>query len=262
LYWLTAHDALPRARAAALKALEIDETIAEPHVSLAHVHYYYDRDWSSAEREYRRAIELNPNYATAQQWYAIFLMSVGRFDEALVQARRAQELDPLSLPVNMTLGWVLFNARQYEQSAEQLSKTLEMDQSFILGHHRLGLVYEQQGKYDKAIEEFRQVVNLSGGKPLGIAALARAHALAGKRAEAEKGLAELKELSKSRFVSEASIAMVYIALGDKDLAFAWLDKADKARDALLARLTVDPRFDGLRSDPRFADLIRRQSRPE
>lgn len=259
---MSAHEALPRAKAAALKALEIDETIAEPHVSLAHIKYYYDRNWVAAEQQYKRALELNPNHATAHQWYAIFLMSVGRFNDALAQAKRSQELDPLSLPINMTSGWVLLNARRYEESAEQLSKTLEMDHSFILGHHRLGLVYEQQGKYDKAIEEFRQVVNLSGGKPLGIAALARAYALAGNRAEAEKGLAELRELSKKRFVSEASIAMVYIALGEKDLAFAWLDKADKARDALLARLGVDPRFDSLRSDPRFKDMLKRMNLPE
>jgi len=258
---MSADEALPKAKAAALKAQEIDESLAEAHVSLAHVKYYYERDWEPAEREYRRAIELNPNYSIAPQWYAIFLMSAGRFDEALVQAKRAQELDPLSLPINMTLGWVLLNARQYDQSAEQLNKTLEMDPGFMLAHHRLGMVYEQQGKYDKAIEEFKQVVNLSVGKPMGIASLAHAYALAGKRAEAEKGLAELKGLSEKRFVSEASIAMIYIALRDKEQAFAWLEKADKRRDALLARLKVDPRFDDLRSDPRFQDLVKRVGIP-
>ena len=137
---------MPKAKAAALKALEIDDTLAEPHVSLAHVKYYYDHDFVTAEREYKRAIELNPNYPVAHQWYAVFLMSVGRFDEALAQARRAQELDPLSLPINMTVGWVLLTARQTEQSIEQLRKTLEMDPNFILAHHRLGLAYEQKGK--------------------------------------------------------------------------------------------------------------------
>ena len=254
---LSADQALPKAKAAALKAMEIDETLAEPHVSLAHVEYYYDRDWTSAEREYKRAIELNPNYAIGHSWYAIYLMSTGRFDEALAQAKRAQDLDQLSLPINMTLGWVLLNARQYDQAAEQLTKTLEMDPTFLLAHHRLGLVYEQQGKYDKAIEQFKQVTTLSPGKPLGLAALAHAYALAGKREEAEKGLAELLELSHKRFVSDASIALIYIALGDKDQGFAWLEKADKARDALLARLKVDPRFDAVRSDPRFAVLVER-----
>lgn len=255
------NEAMPKAKAVALKALEIDDTLAEAHVSLAHITYYYDRDWATAEREYKRAIELNPKYPTAHQWYAIYLMSAGRFDEALVQARRAQELDPLSLPINMTLGWVLLTARQSDQSVEQLRKTLEMDPNFILTHHRLGLVYEQQGKHDEAIAEFRQVLNLSAGKPLGIAALAHAYALSGKRAEAQKTLAELQELSKQRFVSPASIAAIYAALGDKDQAFAWLEKADKARDGILVRLKVDSRYDSLRSDPRFADLAKRVGLP-
>ena len=256
------HEAMPKAKAAALRALEIDDTLAEPHVSLAHVKYYFDYDWAAAEREYRRAIDLDPNYPTAHQWYAIYLMSAGRFDEAVRESRRAQELDPLSLPINMTLGWVFLNARQYDQSVEQLSKTLEMDPNFLLARHRLGLVYEQQGKYGEAIAEFDQVVNLSPGKPLGIAARARAYALSGKRVEAQKGLAELQELLKHRYVSPASIALVYAALGDKDQAFAWLDKADKERDANMARLKVDPRFDTLRSDPRFVDLLRRVGLPE
>ncbi|MDQ6652177.1 MAG: protein kinase [Acidobacteriota bacterium] len=250
-------EVMPKAKAAALKALEIDDTLAEAHVSLAHVKYYYDRDWPAAEREFKRAIELNPNYPVAYHWYAVYLMSAGRLDEALAQSRKAQELDPLSLPINMTLGWVLLIARHYDQSLEQLRKTLEMDPNFIPTHHRLGLLYEQEGKYDEAIAEFKQVLNLSAGKPLGIATLAHAYALAGKREEAQKNLAELQEMSKHRYVSPASIAIIYAALGDKDQAFAWLERADKANDLILVRLKVDPRFDSLRSDPRFADLVRR-----
>ena len=256
------NEAMPKAKAATLKALEIDDTLAEPHVSMAHIKYYYDRDWATAEREYKRAIEINPNYPVARQWFAIFLMSAGRFDEALAQARRAQELDPLSLPINMTLGWVLLTARQSDQSVEQLRKTLEMDPNFILTHHRLGLVYEQQEKYDDAIAEFRQVLSLSPGKPLGIVALAHAYALSGKRAEAQKTLTELQELSKQRFVSPASIAAVYAALGYNDQAFFWLEKANGERDGILVRLKVDSRYDGLRSDPRFADIVRRVGLPE
>ncbi len=254
---MPANEAMPKTKAAALKALEIDDGLAEPHVSLAHVKYYYDRDWVGAEREYKRAIELNPNYPTAHQWYAVYLMSAGRFDEALAENRRAQELEPLSLPINMTLGWVLLSAREYDQSIEQLRRTLEMDPNFILTHHRLGLVYEQKGMYDEAIAEFRQVLSLSGGKPLGVAPLAHAYALSGKRAEAQKTLAELQKLSEQHYVSPASIAIIYVALGDKDQAFAWLEKADRERDGLLARLRVDPRFDSLRSDSRYADLARR-----
>src|SRR4029453_8409636 len=134
---------MPKAKAAAIKALELDDTLAEPHVSLAHVKYYYDHDFATAEHEYQRAVQLNPNYSTAPQWYSVFLISVGRLDEAVAQARRAQELDPLSLPINMTYGWVLLTARRNDESVEQLRKTLEMDPNFVLAHHRLGLVYEQ-----------------------------------------------------------------------------------------------------------------------
>jgi TolB-like protein/Flp pilus assembly protein TadD len=255
-------EAMPKAKAAALKALEIDDKLAEPHVSLAHVKYYYDRDWATAEREYKRAIELNPNYPTAHQWYAVYLMSAGRFDEAVAKNRRAQELDPLSLPINMTLGWVLLTARQNDQSVEQLRKTLEMDPNFALAHHRLGMAYEQQRKYEEAIAEFKQVINLTSGKPLGIAALSHAYAMSGQRAEAQKLLAELQEQSKVRFVSPTSVAVIFAALGDKDQAFAWLEKADRERDGILVRLKVDSRFDSLRSDPRFADLVRRVGLPQ
>jgi eukaryotic-like serine/threonine-protein kinase len=254
---MPADEAMPKAKAAALKALEIDDTLAEPHVSLAHQKYYYEHDFATAEREYKRAIELNPTYPTAPHWYAVYLSAVGRFDEAMAQVRRAQELDPLSLPINMTVGWVFLSARQNDQSVEQLRKTLEMDPNFVLAHHRLGLAYEQQGKYDDAIAEFKQVINLTSGKPLGLLALAHAYAMSGRRAEALKILADLQEQSKVRFVSPASIAMIYAALGDKEQAFAWLGKAEKTHDGIIVRLKVDSRYDSLRSDPRFTDLVRR-----
>lgn len=254
---LPADDAFPKAKAAALKALQIDDTLAEPHVSLAHVKYYYDRDWVFAEREYRRAIELNPNYPIAHSWYAIFLMSATRFDEALSEIRQAKQLDPLSLPTNMAEGWVLLCARRYDESADQLRKTIELDPNFVLAHHRLGIVYEQQGKYDEAINEFTVVNKLTSGKPLGLMSLAHAYALAGKRAEAQKLLDDLLAMSKQRYVSSAGIALVYAGLGDKEQAFAWLDRADKERDGILARIKVDSRFDSLRSDPRFTELVKR-----
>jgi TolB-like protein/Tfp pilus assembly protein PilF len=254
-------EALPKAQTAALKALELDDTLAEAHASLAHAKYY-DRELTATEQEYKRAIELNPNYPTAHSWYAVYLMSLGRFDEALVQIRRAQELDPLSLPINMTMGWVLLTARRPEESVQQLRKTLEMDSNFSLAHHRLGLAYEQQGKYEEAIAEFKQVVTLTGGKPLGLAALGRAYALAGRRTEAQKTLVELQEVSKERYVSPAAVAAIYAALGDNDRAFNWLDKAQKEHDGLLVRLKVDARYDSLRSDPRFEELLKRAGLPD
>lgn len=256
------NEMFPKAKAAALKAMEIDETLAEPHVSLAHVKYFYDRDWAGAEREYKRAIELNPNYSVAHHWYAIYLSVVGRQGEALAEIRRAQELDPFSLSINAWLGRILALAGQPEQAVEQLRKTLELDPNFMLAHLRLGQSYEEKGMYDEAISEFKQVLQLSGGKPLGIAALGHAYALEGKRDEAQKNLAELLRLSQQRYVSPASIAIIYVALDDKDQAFAWLDKANEIRDMNVVRLKVDPRFASLRSDPRFADLVRRIGIPQ
>jgi serine/threonine protein kinase/predicted negative regulator of RcsB-dependent stress response len=255
------NEALPKAKAAAQKALEIDEKLAEPHVSLGHVKYQYDRDWPAAEREFKRAIELNPNYPLAHHWYAIFLSAGGR-DDALAEIRRAQELDPLSLPINMWLGVILAQSGRLDEGIDQLRKTVEMDQNFVLAHNRLGALYEEKGTYDEALAQFRQVLKLSEGKPLGIAALAHANALAGKREEAQKNLAELLQMSKERYVSPTSIGLVYAALGDKDHAFAWLDEADKAHDALVIRLKVDPRFASLRRDPRFTDLVRRIGLPQ
>ena len=255
------NEMFPKAKAAALKALEIDQTLAEPHVSLAHTMYFYDRDWAGAEREFKKAIELNPNYSVAHHWYAIYLSVLGRQREALAEIRRAQELDPLSLSINAWLGRILALAGQPDQAVEVLRKTLELDPNFILAHLRLGLVYEDKGMYDEAIFEFRQVLKLSGGKPLGIAALAHAYAQAGKREEAQKNLAELLQLSKQRYVSPASIAMVYVALDDKDQAFAWLEKANDIRDMNVVRLKVDPRYVSLRSDPRFNDLVQRMGIP-
>ena len=251
------NEMLPKAKAAALKAMEIDGTLAEPHVSLAHAMYFYDRDFAGAEREFKRAIELNPNYSVAHHWYAIYLMIVGRQSESLAEIRRALELDPLSLSINTWVGTILARSGQLDQAIAQLLKTVEMDPNFILAHFRLGSLYEERGTYDKAISEFKEVLKLSDGKPLGASSLARVYALTGKRAEAQKDLDELVRLSKQRFVSPASIALIYIALGDKDQAFKWMEKSNELRELNIVRLNADPRFDPLRSDPRFTDLVRR-----
>src|SRR2546421_10951951 len=250
------NEALPKAKAAALKAIELDASLAEPHVSLAHVKYYYDRDWAGAEREFKRAIELNPNYPQAHHWYAIYLAWSGRTNEGLAEIKRAQELDPLSLPINMTVGWLLCDAQRIDEGIDQLRKTLEMDPAFVVAHIRLGYCYERKGAYDGAIAESQRIFDL-GAKSLGTAGLGQAYAMAGKRNEAQKALAELQEQSKQRYISPAVIALIYAALGDKDQAFAWLEKSVEEHDLTMARLKVDQRFDSLRSDPRFAELVRR-----
>jgi serine/threonine-protein kinase len=254
------NEALPKGKKAALKAIELDETLAEPHVSLAHVKYYYDRDWPGAEREFKRAIELNPNYPQAYHWYGIYLVWAGRTNEGLAEIRRAQELDPLSLPINMTLGWLLCDAKRTDEGIEQLRKTLEMDPAFIITHHRLALCYERKGDYDAAIAESQRVFDL-GARSLGIADLGQTYAMAGKRNEAQKELTELQELSKQRYVSPSQFAAIYAALGDRDQAFAWLDKSIDGHDLVTARLKVDARLDNLRSDPRFAELVKRVGLP-
>jgi len=258
---LRPNDVLPKAKAAALKAIELDASLAEPHVSLAHVKYYYDRDWPGAEREFKRAIELNPNYPQAHHWYSIYLLWSGRSNEGLAEIRRAQELDPLSLPINMTLGWCLCDAHQMDEGIDQLRKTIEMDPGFVVAHHRLALCYERKGMYDAAIAEFQKICDL-GARLAGTAGLGQAYAAAGKRGEAQKELAELQELSKQRYISSSVFALIYAALGDKDQAFAWLEKSVDEHDLITARLKVDARFDPLRSDPRFADLVRRVGLPQ
>ena len=255
-------EALPKAKAAALKSIQLDASLAEPHVSLAHVSYFYDRDWVVAEREFKRAIELNPNYPVAHHWYAIFLSTIpGRIPEALREIRRALDLDPTSLIINSWYGRILDVAGQLDEAVEQLKKTVELDPNFILAHYRLGQTYAEKRMYTEAIDEFNKVLNLQDGKATGLMGLAYVYALAGRRPEADKSLNELLELSKQRYVSPGQIGIIYIARGEKDKAFQRLEEASKVYDLNLMRMKVERRFDPLRSDPRFDDLVRRLGIP-
>jgi len=255
-------EALPKAKAAALKAIELDSSLAEPHVSLGHVSYFYDRDWAAAEREFKRAIELNPNYPVAHHWYAIQLSTIpGRISEALAEIRRALELDPTSLIINAWYGRILGVAGQLDQAEEQCKKTVELDPNFILGHYRLGQTYAEKRMYAEAIDEFNKVLNLPDGKTTGLFGLAYAYALAGRKLESQKALDELLEMSKHRYVSPGQIGIIYIARGEKDKAFERLEEAYKVYDLNLMRMKVESRFDPIRSDPRFEDLVRRIGLP-
>ena len=250
-------ETMPKAKAAANKALEIDESLAEAHASLAFAYLYYDWDWTGAERHFRRAIELSPNYAPAHQWYSHLLMARKRTGEAIAKAKRAAELDPLSLTAAMNLGWQYHWARQPEQAVATFRKILEMEPSFEQGHWGLGLAYEQEKKFDQAVAEFSRAAELSEGNPVYVAALGHAHAAAGRRDEAAKIAITLEERARTAYVPPYWMATLAVGLAQKDRAFFWLDQAHAERSGGMIWLAADPRMDPLRSDPRFDVLLRR-----
>jgi len=255
--YLSPKETFPQAKAAAMKALELDATLAEAHTSLAFAIMNYDWDWSAAEREFRKAIELNPNYANAHHWYADYLSAVGRHDQAVIESKRALELDPVSPIINAWLGWRYFFARQYDLAIEQYLKTLEMDPMFVPAHFVLGQGYEQKSMPEKAIDELKKAVSLSGGSSLYLGSLAHAYASAGKRGEAEMLLRQMNDRAQHSYVPPFDIAIIYAGLGQKDQAVLWLEKGCQERSAWMVWLKVDPRLDVLRSDPRFQGLLRR-----
>ena len=252
---LPPREAFPKATAAVNKALEIDSTLAEAHASLAHIKFQYDRDWAGAEREFRRAIELNPNHADAHHWYALCLAWMGRQDDALGEIHLARELDPLSLTINTNVAWILAIGEQYEQAIEQGRNTLEMDPNFALGRYRLGQAYIMSGKYGEAAAELKKAVALSGS-PRAMAELGLAYALAGNRSEALKLLGQLNDQSKARHISPFNLAVIYGGLGDKERAVEWLEKAYEERSPSLNLLKLSPAFFSLREDPRFVAMVR------
>src|SRR6185503_18618337 len=251
-------EAFPKAREALIRALETDDTLAEAHASLAYCVGNFDWNWAAAEKGFKRALALKPGYATAHHWYGfLYLASMGRLDEAIVEAKRGYELDPLALPVSSNIGLLLYLARRYDEALEQFDRNLEMDRSFVYTHWERALTYEQCGRYDEAIAGFQKAIELSGTSVLPRVLLARTYALCGRRGEARALLDELTELSAQTYVSPYRVAAVYSALGDKNRAFKWLEHAYDARDGWLIWLAVDPVVDSLRSDKRFADLLDR-----
>ncbi len=250
-------EAFPKAKQASVKALEIDNTLAEAYVSLAFARMYFDWDFLGAESEYKRAIELNPSYATAHHFRALNLMAMGQADLAIAEMKKAQTLEPLSLIINTNLGWMLYFARQYDQAIEQYQKTLEMDKNFYPARFRLGQAYLQAGSIEEAVKEFQQAVTLSERKARPLALLGFAYGLSGNRTQAEKMLEELNELSKKRYVSSLEIARIYASLGEKDQVFECFNKAVEEREGWLIWVKLEPSFDSLRSDDRYAKLLRR-----
>jgi TolB-like protein/DNA-binding winged helix-turn-helix (wHTH) protein/Tfp pilus assembly protein PilF len=256
---MTPKEAFPKAKAAAIKALELDSALGEAHNSLAFCFDAFDWDLDSAEKEFRQAIELNPGYATAHHWYAWHLSVLGRNDEAIAEMRKAESLDPLSLIINADLAELLVIAHFYDESMRQSRKTIEMDPSFALAHNQLAQAYLKKHMDEEAVAELQKAVQLSGGSPTCIASLARAYAASGKRSEALKLLSDLKKHSVPSYSNASEISVIYAALGDQDQAMNWLEKGYEER--FNPSVLLRPGFDPLRSDPRFQDLVRRIGLP-
>jgi len=258
--WFPPQEAIPKAKAAALKALEIDERLPEPHVALGYASLAYDWDWPTAGKHFQQAIALNPAYPTAHVWYSEYLVVLGRTDEGLAEAKRALDLDPVSLLVNRNMARQLYLAGRFDRAIEQSRKMLEMDPGFPLAHWQLGTAYAIKGMYGEALAELEKYAALSGRSPLALSYVGYALARSGERSQALRIVDELQALSKRKYVYSISIARVYVGLSEKDQAIAWLEKAYQER-SFVYLLKVDPTWDPLRSDRRFQDLLRRIGLP-
>ena len=250
-------EGLTRARAYARQALALDETIAEAHTSLGWVLFIYDWDWEAGVRAFRRALELNPGYATAHQWYSFALTSLGRMDEALVEGHTALELDPASVSIRRSLGFLYYYARRYDTALEHLRRAIAMNPTSQENYRLLGLALAQSGAYDQAERAVREAVSVPEGTAYAAAALGYVLARRGERGQAETILHELEARARTEYVSPVAVHMVYVGLGERDQAFAWLERAFDERRGWLAYLKVEPMLDPLRTDPRFATLVRR-----
>jgi len=253
---LPAKEFMPKAEAAARKALELDPTLAEPHTALA-LKMQYELDWAGAEREFKRAIELDPSYPTAHHWYSLMLRGSGRFAEAEAEISRAQELDPLSLIINTAAGDLYYYMRQYDKAVEIYGKTLELDPNFPIARSMLGSTYVLQGRFDEGIAELEKTRATVGSGPFVLSDLGYSYARAGRRSDAARVLDELVSLSSRGYSVSQGIALVYWALGDKDKTFDWLERVGEGWSSVLTSTKIDPMWDGLRSDPRFAALMKK-----
>ena len=254
-------EVMPKAKAAAVKALELDDNLAEAHVSLGWAGFTYDLDWPAAGKHLERAVVLNPAYPVAHSFYSLYLGALGRSEEGLTEAKRALDLDPVSPAIVHYVGVQLYMARRFDEAIEQCRKALELDPSFTPAHGTLGHVYAAKGMYREALAEYEKFATLSGGSPGSAALVGYAHARLGQRSGAFRVLDQLRAASKQRYVPAVSFATVYVGLGERKQALLWLEKAYDERTNSLAYLKVQATWDPLRSDPRFADLVRRIGLP-
>jgi TolB-like protein/Tfp pilus assembly protein PilF len=248
---------MPQSREAAQRAIEIDDSLAEAHASLAGIYKIYDWDWAASEREYQKAVKLNPNYATGRRMYAAFLAAAGRHEEALRQIRVAQELDPFSLTIWTDAAWNCYMARDYAQAAQEALRALDLEPQFAAAQSALGLAYEQEGRYDEAIAVIEQTRISTQEHPATLAALTHVHGSAGRQQEAQTFLDRLTDQARQRHVSPYWLAVAYAGVGDRAAALDALDKAYEQRDVILVWLGTEPRFDSLRREPRYTELLRR-----
>ena len=258
---LAPRETFPKAKAAALKALEIDETISEAYTSLGFTNLYYDWNWAEAEKNFLKAIELGPGYPTAHHWYGEYLVVVGRFEEAFAEARNAHEFDPFSLIINIFSGWGYYYSGRFDQAIEQFQKTLDLDPDFAPAHFYSGLTYVQKAMYEEAIASIQKAKALFGDSPLMDTAIAHVYGAWGKADELNHMLDELEKISARIYVPSYFRAATYADRGDRDQALVWLEKCYEERDMWLSFLKVDPIWNILRSDPRFKDLLRRMNYP-
>jgi eukaryotic-like serine/threonine-protein kinase len=254
--YLPPSEAWPKAKTAAMQALDLDDSLAEAHTSLGLVKEHFEWDWAGAEKEFKRAIELNPNLATAHHWYGDYLTNMGRFDEGIAETKKAQELDPLSLIINTTMGWQFYVAGRNESAVEQLRKVLDIDQKFSPARRILEEVYAHTGKHKEAVAEREKALSISGSPELA-ASIEEDFTKSGYKGVLQSWLEGLTELSKHSYVSSYSIAESYMRMDQKQKAFEWLEKAYEEHDSGLVSLAVEPMFENLRPDPRFKEILRR-----
>jgi TolB-like protein/Flp pilus assembly protein TadD len=254
---ISPRDGLPKARAAASRAIEIDNQLAEAHSSLAFVKLFYEWDWRGAEQEFQRAIELNPNYAMTWQWYAMELAALGRHQEALRETDRALQLDPLSMSINTTTALLFYLVREYEHAQAQIRKTLDLDSSFFPAHFVSGCIQEQIEQRQEAVEVFQKAVDLSNRLPLFLGALGHACAISGDAKKSHEILQELLAMRQTKYGSSYCMAEVFLGMGEVDRALDWLEKACDERATWMIFLNVNPVFDPLRAQPRFREILKR-----
>jgi serine/threonine protein kinase/Tfp pilus assembly protein PilF len=259
--YLPPKDAFPKGKAAAMEALRLEPELSEAHTPTAAGLWLHDWKWPEAEKEFERSVALNPCYPTANHWYAEYLMTMGRHDEAIARMKKSQELDPLSLIISVAIGWTYYMARRYEDALQQIRRTFELDPNYPVANWVLGLVLRKMGRFDEAIAEGEKGVRASGGSPLIRASLAQSFGAAGKTKEARKILDDLTILAKQKYVAPYFLAGIYVGLGDEERATEFLEKSYEEHSHWLIYLHLDPGMDGLRSNLRFQELLRRVGLP-